>query len=175
MRRPTSRSGRSTTLAAGCVTLWFVPWCAKWFVCTSCCDGACCLQLRLAGTHALGRRGAGGAKLNAAKHAHHSLHHIAQIWVEFAGMPGQNERDLLTAAVHAWFAVAKMGGFNSQNLQARLPQPAWCFVVVVVVVSDTPAPATPGGRTLPHTLCFRVVATPLRRGCCSAGWGSLRC
>ena len=43
----------------------------------------------------------------------------AQIWVELARPPSADQRELLDYVFQAWYALGRLGGFNSLNLQAR--------------------------------------------------------
>jgi len=39
------------------------------------------------------------------------------IWLEFATVPAQGERELLEELFDSWFYLGKLGGFNAENLQ----------------------------------------------------------
>lgn len=41
----------------------------------------------------------------------------AQLWLEFRDEPVLGEREMLEGVLKSWFAVGKLGGYNSQNLQ----------------------------------------------------------
>lgn len=42
-----------------------------------------------------------------------------QIWLELARPPSADQRELLDYVFQAWYALGRLGGFNSLNLQAR--------------------------------------------------------
>ena len=54
------------------------------------------------------------------------------VWLELYSPPSSSEADLLQEVVRAWFLVGRLGGFNSQNMQA----------------SSSVASATPSSRRL---------------------------
>lgn len=37
--------------------------------------------------------------------------------MEFYDNPSESDKELITAALDAWFAVGKLGGYNGMNLQ----------------------------------------------------------
>ena len=41
------------------------------------------------------------------------------IWLRFAHPPGQGERDYVEGVFDSWFVLAKLGGFNAENLQVH--------------------------------------------------------
>jgi hypothetical protein len=41
------------------------------------------------------------------------------IWLRFADPPGSGERSYVETAFDSWFFLAKLGGFNAENLQAH--------------------------------------------------------
>jgi hypothetical protein len=41
------------------------------------------------------------------------------IWIEFAGVPGQMERQYMEELFDSWFYLGKLGGFNAENLQVQ--------------------------------------------------------
>lgn len=64
-----------------------------------------------------------------------------QIWVELARPASADQRELLDYVFQAWYALGRLGGFNSLNLQARrlapcsaAQQPA-AFVALLLQVS----------------------------------------
>ena len=42
-----------------------------------------------------------------------------QIWLELARPPSADQRELMDYVFQAWYALGRLGGFNSLNLQAR--------------------------------------------------------
>jgi hypothetical protein len=41
------------------------------------------------------------------------------IWVEFAMMPSEREKQYLEEVFSSWFFLGKLGGFNAENLQVQ--------------------------------------------------------
>ena len=43
----------------------------------------------------------------------------AQIWLEMAAPPTEDDVDLLDTVITSWFMIGRLGGYNSMNLQVR--------------------------------------------------------
>jgi len=41
------------------------------------------------------------------------------IWIRFSKEPSQGERNYLDGVFDSWYVIGRMGGFNSENLQAH--------------------------------------------------------
>jgi hypothetical protein len=41
------------------------------------------------------------------------------VWLRFSNPPGQGERDYVEGVFDSWFVLAKLGGFNAENLQVH--------------------------------------------------------
>ncbi|WP_320664299.1 DUF3531 family protein [Prochlorococcus sp. MIT 1223] len=41
------------------------------------------------------------------------------IWIRFANVPGQGEKNYIDGVFDSWYVIGRLGGFNSANLQAH--------------------------------------------------------
>ena len=41
------------------------------------------------------------------------------IWIRFANVPGQGERNYIDGIFDSWYVIGRLGGFNAENLQAH--------------------------------------------------------
>ena len=41
------------------------------------------------------------------------------IWLRFSNVPSQGERDYINGLFDSWYVLGRLGGFNSENLQAH--------------------------------------------------------
>ncbi len=41
------------------------------------------------------------------------------IWLKFSNVPGQGERNYVDGVFDSWYVIGRLGGFNSENLQAN--------------------------------------------------------
>ena len=41
------------------------------------------------------------------------------IWICFANVPGQGERNYIDGIFDSWYVIGRLGGFNAENLQAH--------------------------------------------------------
>ena len=41
------------------------------------------------------------------------------LWLRFANVPSQGERNYIAGVFDSWYVVGRLGGFNSENLQAH--------------------------------------------------------
>ena len=41
------------------------------------------------------------------------------IWIHFTNVPGQGEKNYIDGVFDSWYVIGRLGGFNSENLQAQ--------------------------------------------------------